>query len=74
LWLALYGDDTDPHERDAGAECTKHLAQVYRSKVTVCFFISIEVRLWLTSALEVSQVWRTFKIRQGVLLDCELIP
>ncbi|KAJ7367988.1 P-loop containing nucleoside triphosphate hydrolase protein [Mycena albidolilacea] len=56
LWLALYGDDTDPHERDTGAGCTKHLAQVYRSKVTV------------------SQVWRAFKIRQGVLLDCEQVP
>ncbi|KAF8211447.1 P-loop containing nucleoside triphosphate hydrolase protein [Mycena galopus ATCC 62051] len=53
LWLALCGDDADLHGQDAGIECTKHVAQVYRSKVTV------------------SQVCRTFKIRQGVLLACE---
>jgi len=46
LWLAVSGDDT-------GIECTKHVAQVYRSKVTV------------------SQVYRTFKIRQGILSACE---
>ncbi|KAJ6567172.1 P-loop containing nucleoside triphosphate hydrolase protein [Mycena vulgaris] len=41
LWLAACKDGPDLHE-DPGNECTKHIAQVYRSKVTasktVCSF------------------------------------
>jgi RAD51-like protein 3 len=51
LWLALCGDDTDLHERNVGIECTKHVAQVYRSKITVCFFISIRVPIQANIAL-----------------------
>jgi hypothetical protein len=51
LWLALCGDDTDLHERNVGIECTKHVAQVYRSKITVCFFISIRVPIQANMAL-----------------------
>ncbi|KAJ6510136.1 P-loop containing nucleoside triphosphate hydrolase protein [Mycena vitilis] len=35
LWLALCSGDPDPRGKDAGNECTKHVAQVYRSKVTM---------------------------------------
>ncbi|KAJ6539043.1 P-loop containing nucleoside triphosphate hydrolase protein [Mycena capillaripes] len=35
IWLVLCGDDSDLHEKDAEIEFTKHVAQVYKSKVTM---------------------------------------